>query len=211
MLFRIFLCTACAVAMATPALAKDKSAAAVAEPISCSGAFGADSSEDMLIETFGADNVTTGLVDGPEGTQYIATTVYPRDPEREMVFSWFDEDRLEKLSAVELAPSQSGPGGIRLGMSVADVQAINEEPFNIGGFWWDYGGYALLETGTLAGPLDGDCYVSLRFSPEDEIPTAIDITSVVGEVQVSSEDPLLAEIGTRVTSLSLGYALDPIE
>nr|WP_314261917.1 hypothetical protein [uncultured Devosia sp.] len=211
MLSRLFLCTACAALIAAPAFAKDKPAPSAVEPVVCEGVYGIDSSEDLLIDTFGEENVHTGFVDGPEGTQYIATTVYPGDPEREMIFSWFDEDRLEKPSFIELSPSQAGPHGVRLGMSVAEVEAINGQAFDIGGFWWDYGGSAPIEEGTLAGPQSGDCYVSVSFSPQDDIPASIDVTPVSGEVVVRSDLPLLAEIGTRVTSLSLGYALDPEE
>lgn len=211
MLSRIFLCTACAALLTAPTFAKDKTSPAAGETVACEGVYGADSSEDLVIETFGADNVTSGFVDGPEGSQYIATTVYPGDPEREMIFSWFDEDRMAQTSFIQLSPSQTGPHGVRLGMTPAEVEAINGQAFDIGGFWWDYGGSAPIDEGSLAGPMDGDCYVSIRFSPQDEIPASIDVTPVSGEVVVRSDLPLLAEIGTRVTSLSLGYALDPEE
>lgn len=211
MLSRIFLCTICAVAITTPAFAKDKPASAEVEPVACAGVYGSATTEDLIVETFGAENVTTGLVDGPEGSQYTATTVYPGDPQREMIFSWFDEENLEKISNIQLSPSQAGPHGVRLGMSAADVEAINGQPFDIGGFWWDYGGSASIDEGTLAGPMDGDCYVIITFSPQDDIPASIDVTPASGEVVVRSDLPLLAEIGTRVTGLSIGYALEPEE
>lgn len=207
MLSRLFLCTACAALIAAPAFAKDKPAPSAVEPVVCEGVYGIDSSEDLLIDTFGEENVHTGFVDGPEGTQYIATTVYPGDPEREMIFSWFDEDRLEKPSFIELSPSQAGPHGVRLGMSVAEVEAINGQAFDIGGFWWDYGGYANIETGALTN-LAGDCFLSLRFSPAEDYSQAIDPTAVSGEVQVPTDEPLLKALDVRVDTISLGYA-DP--
>jgi len=91
-------------------------------------------------------------------------------------------------------------------MSVAEVEALNGSPFNVGGFWWDYGGYANIEEGTLAGELDGGCYLSIRFSPKDEYSPKLDITPVLGEVQVPSNEPLLETLDTRVQVLSIGYA-----
>jgi hypothetical protein len=87
---------------------------------------------------------------------------------------------------------------------VAEVEALNGEPFKVGGFWWDYGGYANIESGKLA-QLEGSCYLSIRFSPGENYSDDIDVTPVSGEVQVSSDDPLLAEIDTRVQVLTLGY------
>lgn len=209
MLDRIFLCTICLALVGTPAFAKEKSKPApAAEPVACSGVFGVDSSEALLIETYGEDNVVTGQVDGPEGSSYLASTVFPDDPDRKMEFIWFDEDARTQLSGVELAPSQSGPGGVRIGMTPAEVQAINGQAFTMGGFWWDLGGYAGFETGALAGPLPGECYLSLRFSPDNEYSGALDLTPVTGDVLVSSEDALLAILDTRVTSVSIGYAFE---
>ena len=50
--------------------------------IACEGAFAIDSSEARLIEIYGADNVRTGIVPGPEGTEMLATEVYPDSPKR---------------------------------------------------------------------------------------------------------------------------------
>ncbi len=194
----------CVVAAAAPAAAKDKANPASGEEVACLGVFGPGSSEAMLVETFGADNVVTGTVPGPEGTELIATTVFPDDPERIMEFGWFDEENYTRLSYVELSPSQTAPGGVRIGQTVAEVEALNGEPFQVGGFWWDYGGYANIESGNLA-QLEGGCHLSIRFSPGENYSDDIDVTPVSGEVQVSSDDPLLAEIDTRVQVLTLGY------
>lgn len=198
---------ATALLAAGPAVAKDKvKAEAPGDAVTCSGVYGADSSEALVKETFGAENVVTGMVPGPEGIEMLATTVYPDDPERKMEFGWFDEENLTHLSYVELAPSQTAPGGVKLGMSVEDVAKLNGESFMVGGFWWDYGGYANIETGALAGQLEGGCYLSIRFSPGEGYPQDLDVTAVSGEVQVPSDEPLLAEMDTRVGVLSIGYA-----
>lgn len=192
---------------APPLAATEKTAADPAgAPLACSGVFGPQSSEALLIETFGTDNVTTGIVPGPEGTEMLATTVFPGDANRAMQFGWFDEENRAYLSYVELAPGQTAPGGVRLGMSVAEVEALNGEPFNVGGFWWDYGGYANIETGALSGEQGGGCYLSIRFAPADADIGDLDISPVAGEVQVPSAEPLLETLDTRVQVLSIGYA-----
>ncbi|NGP17389.1 hypothetical protein [Devosia aurantiaca] len=192
-------------ALATPAFAKTKPAAQP-EQVTCEGVFGPDSSEKLVKETFGAENVVTGMVPGPEGTEMLATTVFGDDPDRKMEFGWFDEENFARLSYVELSPSQTAPGGVRIGMTPAEVEKLNGTPFIIGGFWWDYGGYAQIENGKLANADDATCYLSLRFSPADEYSPAIDVTPVSGEVQVPSDEGLLEILDTRLEVLSLGYA-----
>ncbi len=187
---------------AAPAVAKEKM---TDEPIACSGVFGPDSSEALVKKTFGADNVVTGMVYGPEGSELIATTVFGDDDNKVMEFFWFDEDNLTYLSDVRLSPSQTAPGGVRIGMSVAEVEALNGAPFKVGGFWWDYGGYANIEEGALADELDGGCYLSIRFSPSDDFAGMVDLTPIAGEVQIASGEKLLEEVDTRVEVLSIGY------
>lgn len=203
MFVRISLAALCAAALVlAPVQAKTKPAS---DAVACSGVFGPDSSEALVKQTFGAENVVTGTVPGPEGTELLATTVFPADPDRRMEFGWFDEENFDRLSYVELSPSQTAPGGVRLGMSAAEVEALNGEPYLVGGFGWDYGGYAVIESGALASA-EGDCQLSIRFDTGGEISPEIDTSSIMGEVQVPSGEPLLEEIGARVAVLSLGYA-----
>ena len=202
MLARLSLFAFCAALAASPALAKTKTAAP--DEVSCSGVFGPESTEALIRETFGEDNVVTGDVPGPEGTTILATTVFPNDPDKTMEFGWWDEDNRASLSYVQLSPSQTGPHGVQIGMSVAEVEAANGEPFNIGGFWWDYGGYAQIDSGNLAGDSNG-CFISLRFSPSDDAIGNTDVTAISGEVIISSSEPLLEQVDTRVQSISLGY------
>ena len=208
MIARLSLLALCTALVVTPALAKDKSPAAAeaapTEAVACDGVFGPLSSEALLIETFGVDNVVTGMVPGVEGIEMLANTIFPDDPERTMQIGWWDETDRERLAWVELAPSQVGPLGVHVGMTVAEVEALNGEPFLVGGFGWDYGGYANIESGALTN-LDGGCYLSLRFAPTDGYSTDIDATSVLGDVQVPSHEPLLEQLDARVRVISFSY------
>ncbi|MET3926503.1 hypothetical protein [Devosia sp. 2618] len=197
MLLRMSAIVVCA-ALASPAFAQDPSTFA------CDGVFGRDSSEALLIKTYGKENVVTGNVDGPEGTTILATTVFPNDPQKTMEFGWWDETNLTDLSYADLSPSMEGPQGVRVGMSVEDVVAINQAPFTIGGFWWDYGGYASIEDGTLA-HVEGNCYISLRFAPTNEDTDDLDVNPVSGEVSIPTSEPLLKDLAVQVQVLSISY------
>ena len=204
MLARLSLVALCALVAAAPVMAKEKDrSGAKPEQVHCVGVYGPDSSEALVVETFGAENVVTGTVPGPEGTEMIATTVYP-DTDHPIQFTWWDDDHTV-IGSVELNATQTAPGGVRIGMSVDDVVALNEEPFAIGGFGWDYGGYANIESGNLAGLVEDVCYLSIRFSPTGDDFGMIDVTAVSGEVQVPTDEPLLQTLDVRVQTLSIGY------
>lgn len=175
----------------------------LAEEIACEGAFGIDSSEARLIEIYGAENVWTGIVPGPEGTEMLATEVFRESPKRRLQFVWWDEEGRKDPSYVELPAKLSAPGGVRAGMSVAEVEARNGEAFTLSGFGWDYGGYAGFDSGALAA-LPGDCHLSLRFAPTD-YPPGLDVDPIIGDQTVQSANPLLAKVNARVQSVSIGY------
>lgn len=201
MWIRLSLIVVSALALAGPAVAKDQ---AQPEAVSCDGVYGPKSSEALLIETFGKDNVVTGMVPGAEGMETLGTTVFPNDPDRTMVFGWWDEENRTYLSYVDLAPGQTTPMGARVGMTVAEIEALNGAPFTIGGFWWDYGGNAYFDTGALVYP-DAGCGFGIRFDITGDIPADIDVAPIAGEVTVPSGDHLLSKLDARVVSISLGY------
>ena len=177
---------------------------AFAAQLTCDGPFAADSSEARLVETFGRDNVVTGDIPGPEGSIILATTVFPNDPEKRMEFGWWDEDGLTQLAYFTVPAGDTSPQGVRTGMTVQEVEALNGGPFDLQGFWWDYGGYANFPGGTLGAPEEG-CLVSVRFAPAGDYPEGLDVDAISGEVTVPSTEPLLEQVDARVESVSVSY------
>ena len=179
------------------------SAPVLAEEIACDGVFAIDSSEARLIEAYGAGNVVTGVVPGPEGSEMLATTVFPDEPERSLQFTWWDEEALSDPGYIELPPKAVSPGGVHIGQTLAEVEALNGEPFTLLGFGWDYGGSAGFETGALSN-LAGGCHLNLLFDP-NVYPPDVDTLPTQGDVALSSDDPLLARMDVRVYAMSIGY------
>jgi len=180
--------------MAAPAMAAD---------IVCEGPFAADSSEARLIETFGKDNVVTGDVPGPEGSTMLATTIFPDDPARTMEFGWWDEEKHERLAYFTVPPGDTAPGGLRQGLTVREVEALNGSPFRMYGFFWDYGGTAIFEGGKLEAPVEG-CAVRVRFATGD-YPADLDVDAITGDREISSSEPLLDKVDARVDTVTVDY------
>ena len=159
--------------LAVLALAAMTSVASAAE-LTCDGPLAPDSTEAALIAAYGAANVVTGEVDGPEGTTMLATTVFPNDPQKRSRSCWWDEDDADRARLFHLPPGDTAPQGVMRGMTVKEVQALNGGPFELQGFWWDYGGYADFTGGRLGAPEEG-CIVSVRFAPAGEYPQDLNV------------------------------------
>jgi hypothetical protein len=178
---------------------------ALADQLTCDGPFAADSSEARLIETFGKENVVTGEVDGPEGSTILATTIFPNDEAKKIEVGWWDEENYTQLAYFTIPDADVSPQGVKAGMTVREVEALNGAPFEMQGFWWDYGGYANFTGGAL-GAADEGCIVSVRFAPAgDEYSADLDVEAVSGEVLVPSDEPLLEKLDVRVQSVSVSY------
>jgi hypothetical protein len=187
--------------LATPAFAAE---------IKCEGVFAADSSAQRVEDTFGKENVVTGESPGPEGSTIIATTVFPDDPAKTMVFGWWDEENHRDLSYVDI-PDADNVAGLQAGMTVKEVEALNGEGFTMTGFWWDYGGYASFQSGKLA-TIDGGCILSANFLPdENALPGDADVEAVSGDREVPSTEPLLEKLNVRVDAVTIGYPFPGME
>ena len=116
-------------ALASPTLAGE---------IACEGAFAIDSSEARLIELYGADNVVTGIVPGPEGSEMLATRVFPDQPRKEIQFVWWNEQDRSDPSYIELPSKLTAPGGVAIGTTLEELEALNGGSFTFSGFGWDY-------------------------------------------------------------------------
>lgn len=190
-----------ALLLATPAFAAE---------LKCEGVFAADSSAQRVEETYGKENVVTGESPGPEGSTVIATTVFPNDPAKMMVFGWWDEENHRDLSYVDI-PDGDNVAGLHDGMTVKEVEALNGEAFTMTGFWWDYGGYASFQSGNLSS-IPGGCSLSVSFQPDDSIVTdGIDLDPISGDREVPSAEPLLEKLNVRVDSVTIGYPYPGLE
>ena len=190
--------------LALAAILTFTAAPAVAAEFDCEGVFSEDATLADIEAEFGAENVTTGEVPGPEGTTMVATTIYPDDPERTMQVRWWDEANTADIAGVTLAPGDTGPGGVKIGMPIEEVEAINGEPFELFGFYWDYSGFAAFESGALS-DLPGGCKLNLRFAPTVEDLSQAQMNAIAGDSQYPSDMPEMLAAKVVVREVNLTY------
>lgn len=178
---------------------------AMAPELSCEGPVMKDDTAQTLKDRFGAD-AEVGTIAGPEGMDAKGVILFGKDPKKRIEVHFWDEDKLTHVSDVALgseATAWTGPFGLKIGSPVAEVQAANGKPFTIGGFGWDYGGYASDYKGGKLGSVPGGCLLSLRFDNpnfQGDMPQGIS-----GEVTLSSDQPEVKAYAPVVTELSIGW------
>ncbi len=168
--------------------------------IACSGPFAKDSGMLALAVEYGSTNMIfkEELV---QGAKVGATVLFPKDPRRRLEVWWQNPNRTGTY-LIDIAGKSiwTAPGGVRLGLSLAELQKLNRKPFKLKGFDensiagvidWDGGALAALPGGCKAG-------VSLH----TKSPKAKDLPEAD---QYSSEDNAMRALDPRVSEILIGY------
>jgi hypothetical protein len=200
-----------ALAFAFTALFGGAAAAQSSDPLhlECAGPFGPEGSETGLEQVFGAANVAAETIDGPEGSTLDATLLFPDDPTRRLIVLWQDETARSRPAAIIVRDDSEwiGPGGLRLGDSIEDVETVNGAPFDVLGFGWDYGGAASFPAGTLA-DIPGACVLSLSFDLDWNRDYGPEFDPIMGDQQLQSDNPQLRAAAPTVSEIIVGYPFD---
>lgn len=135
----------------------------------------------------GTSNVATQLLAGAEGDTIAGWWLYPGDPTRTLEVYLDDSGaHPDTLVARDHSTHWTRADGVRIGMTVPELAALNGGPFAFTGFDWDYGG---MVTDWRGGKLDPGAaeHGSVGLCPPadtpDDYPT--------GDGTFSSEDPRL--------------------
>jgi hypothetical protein len=120
--------------------------AMTAQTLGCTGPFTRSATHASLVKHFGARNVAWETVDGPEGSTYQVTAIFPKDPKRRLEAVWRDEEGRKDLLSVDVkseGTAWTGPAGVAMKMPIAEVERRNARPFALAGFQWDMWGWVL--------------------------------------------------------------------
>ncbi|MBK6702884.1 MAG: hypothetical protein IPG56_03285 [Caulobacteraceae bacterium] len=191
---------------ASPTPATSTAADASALTLSCADFAGA--TPTTLTERFGAENVTTQTMPGPEGESYEATLVYANDPTRRLELTWTEDHSALASAMVSTVGTQwRGAEGYTIGTPIADIERLNVMPFKLWGFDWDYGGRVSdWNVGTFSQSLVPGCTVRMRFDPRSQTNTS----SASGDSEFASNDPAMRAADPAVAAFGLLFgSADP--
>ena len=134
-----------------------------------------------------------------------ATVLYPKDPKRRLEVWWSNPNRTG-LYLIDIAGKSvwSGPDGLRLGLTLPELEKLNHKPFKLKGF--DKDGVATVsgwDGGTLAA-LPGGCKasVSLRADPKASKDA---VGAIAADQEFSSADPVFRTVKPIISEILIGY------
>ena len=175
------------------------------------GTVKANSSEASLKELLGAENVMRDSVYIGEGFYEKGTTLFKGTPE-EVQILWKDTINFAKPDNVLIRPAEGKPnewlveGGIKIGMTLKELEKINGKPFSVSGFGWDYGGFVADWKGGKLDGKDGISNLVVRFGYDynDEKLNAF-AEKVMGEGPFPSNNSAMQKLNPKVVEISIRF------
>jgi hypothetical protein len=171
----------------------------------CEGVFGAETSHARIAESFGAENVTHAEIAGDEGTYPQATVIFPTVPAKRLSILWHGEERQTPNYIFIGEDSTWTVHGLRVGMTIEEVEDLNGGSFLLGGFNdMDRGAVADWQGGKVTSA-SGPCRISVEFGYGYlGVPISLD-DPLESEGPHSSQDPTYRALGAKIRSISIFY------
>ena len=172
----------------------------------CGAPVALDSSHSKLVEAAGKGNVAYQRVDAGGGDKIGATVIYPKDPGYRLEVIWTDHDARVKPSAVRVGNKSQWAvdNGIRIGSSIAEVEAINGKPFRLYGFGWEMGGVMLDWLDGALARLPGGCSMQMKFGLADQKQPAAGHPAF-GENELMSSNVAVRALAPTVLEFAISY------
>jgi hypothetical protein len=174
--------------------------------VACTGIFAKDSNHLRLAMTFDYKNVTFAEVAADGGAKVQASIIFPNDPKRRLEVWWSNPANRSGTYLIDIKGKSTwgAPAGMRLGLTLAQLEKLNKKPFKINGFDkngvatvsdWDGGALASLPGGCKSG-------VSLTADPKAS-PDAV--SAMPADKNYSSSDPAFRSAKPTVSEILIGY------
>ena len=192
---------------ASPAAVATRSNAAIAasRTVACNGPFAKDSSSLKLAMIFDSRNVSFEDVDF-NGTKVGASILFTKDPKHRLEIWWQNPASRSGtyLILINGQSTWSAPGGLKLGLTLADLEKLNRKPFKLKGFDKDNVASVSDWDGGALAKIPGDCKsgVSLKPDPKASPDALKDLTA---DKEFSSSDAAIRDVKPKVSEIIIGY------
>ncbi len=169
--------------------------------IECKGPFAKDSGMLALAVTYNSRNMIF-THEKVQGSEVGVTVMFPKDPKRRLEVWWQNANRTG-LYLIDIAGKSMwvAPKGLRLGLTLEQIEKLNHKPFKLKGFNADgIASVADWDGGELAS-LPGGCRASATVQAKDK--------AAAGELpakdEYSSSDPAMRALKPVVSEILIGY------
>ena len=177
-----------------------------APTLTCAGSFAKDTTHAKLTTDFGAKNVVFKDVETPGSIMAKATVVFDADPTKRMVFFWSDDKTRTKLSSIliEAPATWIGPGGLRNGLPLKELEKLNGGAFSMIAFGGVGGGTVSGLKGAFAAPAGG-CTLTAKLEPGIANPLPPRFAPITGSQTLVSTNLLLRRVRAQITEWRINY------
>jgi hypothetical protein len=192
-------------AVATVSASSKPAAGAGMKAVTCSGAFSKDSSNLKLAIMFDQKNLSFSDIT-VNGSSVGASTVYPKDPKRRIDIWWQNPANRSGIYLI-LINGQStwaAPGGMKLGLTLADLEKLNHKPFKLKGFDKDNNATVSDWDGGALATLAGGCKSGVTLQPDSKA-SPESISALPADKEFSSNDPAMRDVKPKVSEILIGY------
>jgi hypothetical protein len=169
------------------------------------GAITASSSKIGLEKSYGVKNVRAVDVDVGEGMTEKGAVIFPDDPKKKVEIIWKSEGK--NPSRIQITGKESlwkTKDGISLGTSLKSLEKLNEKPFVLAGFGWDYAGTILSWNDGKLEKLKGLLMLRLDEFESSKL-SAKEQTSVAGDKDFPSSNQAMQKINPKVYQIVITF------
>lgn len=182
-------------------VAKPARPAGIRTVVECSGPFAKDSGMLALAMAYDSRNMIF-TQEKVQGTDVGVTVMFPKDPKRRLEVWWRNANRTG-LYLIDITGKSMwvAPKGLRLGLTIEQIEKLNHKPFKMKGF--DENGIATVadwDGGELAA-LPGGCKASVSMEAKNKTGAG----ELPAKDQYSSDDPALRALKPTVSEILIGY------
>lgn len=181
-------------------------AASNARAIACSGVFGKDSSHLRLAMTYDSKNITFTDVNATGGTKVPASVLFPNDPKWRLEVWWSNPAARSQtyLIVINGQSTWTAPGGMKLGLTLEQLEKLNHKPFKLKGFDKDNVATVSDWDGGALTSLPGGCKSGVNFQADPKA-SADAVSALAADHEYSSADPEMRAVKPRISELLIGY------
>jgi len=179
--------------------------AGIPQIVACSGVFAKDSNHRKLAMAFESKNVAYTQVDAATGGR-MASVLYPKDPKRRLEVWWTDPISRSNthLIVINGESAWTAPGGVGLGLTLAELETLNGKPFKLLGFNKDRVAALSSWNGGALATLPGGCELGLSLRAGANAPQSA-VQAIPADQVYSSTDAALRAVAPAVSEILVGY------
>jgi hypothetical protein len=173
--------------------------------------FPADLTAAQLTARFGREHVVEGPVYIGEGESATGTILFPDSDDSKVEMVWQNAANRSDPQFVLVRTKTSrwrSPTGLRLGLTLRQVERLNRRPFSLLGFDWDYGGtQTTWKGGAIGRGFTPGCELRARFTvlaTHDRRRPSID-REITGDRELSSGHAAIQSLNPVIDQLFLQY------